>query len=450
VFELPTGADGDDTVIDIPTIVVEFDGEPVRFDPSDPFFFDDLPAKAQEAILADPELAVGYDYRISEPAPGQAFAEVMAPAVGGDTAYNLIVFDESGAAQPVREIAADATIDLEADYAFPVTHFIIEGITPDAELMPDDARAFPTSISFTQDGMVDLQQTPLVKDIDAANVFLAAGRGLTVSDSVQVFGRSGGDERLYLTQDAANVTADANLERLDIASPFAALDFAVTDDGLTISRGGTTVVTLPSLNGTLALRASDGDASITQVGAQAFEIAGGAGGSDTVTAGGTATVDVQPGNQMATPPAGGGGPAATAFLTPDSTIAVAEAAHVFGRAGGDEGVVLGDGATDVRLDANVERLELDTDRDALTFEVTGDGLAISADGGVAATLTSLNQDLDLTASNGGATIAQTGAQRFDITMPDATDVSVTPDGGPAMLGVSGASALGAADDGGLG
>ena len=452
VFELPTGPGDGDTVINIPSIIVEIGGESVRFDPEEPFFFDNLPAKTREAILADPKLAVGYDYRISEPADGQAFATVMAPPVGGDTAYNLIVFDEAGTAQPARTIAADETIDFEADYNFDVTHFIIEGITPDADLMPDDGRAFPTSISFAQDGDVDLQQTPLVKDIDAANVFLAGSRGLTVADSIQVFGRSGGDERVYLTSDATNVSADANLERVDIASSFSALDFAVTDDGLTISRGGTTLITLPSLNGSLELRASDGDASISQIGAQAFKIDGGAGGSTTLQAGSDAEVDIQLGEQTAETPPAGSGPAANVFLTADSTLSLRESASVFGRSGGDEGIVLGDGASDVRLDANVERLELSANRGDLSFEATDDGIAVTADGARAFTIPSLNQPLALTAADGDATIAQSGPQSFDITTPDAGDISVTPNDGPAVLGVAETSALtsGQGDDGMLG
>ena len=180
VFELPDDPQPGDTV-DIPDITIEIGGQPVTFNPGDPFWFDNIPAKAREALLADPEIAVGYDYRLANPADGQAFATLNAPSVNGDSSYNLVVFDQNGDAQATQQINAGTTIDLEDEYNFPVTNFIIEGIDPEANLDPDNATAFPLEVSFAQDGDVDMQQTPLVRgfefrgetDADVANTVSA-------------------------------------------------------------------------------------------------------------------------------------------------------------------------------------------------------------------------------------------------------------------------------------
>jgi hypothetical protein len=181
VFDLPDEPPEGGT-IDVPSITVEVDGEEVTFDPTDPFWFEDIPADAREQILTDPEIAVGYDYRIANPSDGQAFATIRAPAVNGDQSYNLIVFDETGSAQESREIQAGQDIDLEADYDFPVTNFVIEDIDPQANLDPNDARAFPLAVSFTQSGDVDMQQTPLVRGFE-----FGVGDEASVAETVSAF-----------------------------------------------------------------------------------------------------------------------------------------------------------------------------------------------------------------------------------------------------------------------
>jgi hypothetical protein len=66
VFDLPDEPPEGGT-IDVPSITVEVDGEEVTFDPTDPFWFEDIPADAREQILTDPEIAVGYDLPDREP-----------------------------------------------------------------------------------------------------------------------------------------------------------------------------------------------------------------------------------------------------------------------------------------------------------------------------------------------------------------------------------------------
>lgn len=165
VFELPDDPQPGDTV-DLPPITITIGGEEVTFDPGDPFWFDNMPAEAREAFLADPEIAVGYDYRLIEPATGQAFATVEPLTVGGDNSYDLVVFGPDGTAQAERTVEANTVVDFEAEYDFPVTNFVLSGIDPEANLDPDDPQAFPLLMSFVQSGGVDMQQTPLVRGFE--------------------------------------------------------------------------------------------------------------------------------------------------------------------------------------------------------------------------------------------------------------------------------------------
>ena len=165
VFELPNEPQPGDTV-DLPPITITIGGEEITFDPGDPFWFDDIPAEAREELLADPEIAVGYDYRLMEPADGQAFATIRAPRIGDDRAYNLVVLGPDGTAQPEQAVTAGETINFETTYDFPVTNFLLEGIDPTENVDPDDPQAFPLVVSFTQSGAVDMQQTPLVRGFE--------------------------------------------------------------------------------------------------------------------------------------------------------------------------------------------------------------------------------------------------------------------------------------------
>jgi hypothetical protein len=115
-----------------------------------------------------------------------------------------------------------------------------------------------------------------------ANAFVEAGAAFTVAQPTAVFGRGSGDERVNVPGDTAGVSLDANIERLDVDRPLSALTFAVTDDGLALQSGGQSVVTMPSLNQALDLRLAGGDATIQQVGAQSFKLAGGGGGTVTI------------------------------------------------------------------------------------------------------------------------------------------------------------------------
>lgn len=221
VFELPDDPQPGDTV-EIEPVTITIGGEEVTLDPTDPFWFDNLPARAREELLADPEIAIGYDYRIVNPEPGQAFATIRAPEVNNDTSYNLIAVSPGGEPLETREIQAGVTIDLESDYENPVTNFILEGISPQANLDPDDARAFPLAVSFAQDGEVDMQQTPLVRGFDFSTETAADVKGTAAAFYIGYYGRAPEPGGFSYWQSDVQTQADGGAGVFDIASNLSA------------------------------------------------------------------------------------------------------------------------------------------------------------------------------------------------------------------------------------
>jgi hypothetical protein len=243
-----------------------------------------------------------------------------------------------------------------------------------------------------------------------------------------VFGRAGGDEHVFLDGDVAGIRLDANVEGLDLATPFADLDFQVTGDGLTIAQGGTTIATLPSLNQDITLRFPDGSASLRQVGAQSFELTGGSDGTAIIDSNGAATDTIGLGDDTASAPLDeADGIAGKVFLNADGRFTIANAAEVVGRSGGNESVVLADGVTGVALDANIERVDIPRASGDVGFDVTDAGLTLTAGEDRVATLPSLNQPTELRLADGNGTLTQTGAQRFDVADGDGGNVIIGPD-----------------------
>jgi len=263
-----------------------------------------------------------------------------------------------------------------------------------------------------------------------ANAFLGGGQGLTVADPVAVFGRSAGSEAVVLDAGAGGLRADANIERFDFPDPLSAMHFAVTQRGLEITADGDRLVTIPSLNQATELRFADGDATLTQVGASSFELAGANGTTATLdSSGGGADVDLGGTTSQATadaPPQGQ--VAANLFLNANAAITVRDPVAVFGRSAGDERVALADDAGGVRLDANVERLDLAQPLDALTFAVTNAGLEI-ADGGTRPLVgfPSLNQPMTVRFADGDATLTQVGAGQFELAGGDGGTATIDGD-----------------------
>jgi hypothetical protein len=112
----------------------------------------------------------------------------------------------------------------------------------------------------------------------AANVFLQDNANFTVSDSAQVFGRSGGQETVRLTDAAQNVQLDGNVEQIELTPDLSASTFQVVDGQLQISVNGTSVATFTGgLNQPVGLQFANGEGTLEQTGAATFELIGSGG-----------------------------------------------------------------------------------------------------------------------------------------------------------------------------
>jgi len=114
------------------------------------------------------------------------------------------------------------------------------------------------------------------------------------------------------------------------------------------------------------------------------------------------------------------------FLDQNETFTVGGSDDtLLGQAGGDpgEGVLVGEGATGLETNAEIERLDSPLALSAHTFQVTDNGLEISANGNTIVTIPSLNQTLELRTADGSIDLSQTGAEAFTATNP--TDSSDT-------------------------
>jgi len=121
------------------------------------------------------------------------------------------------------------------------------------------------------------------------------------------------------------------------------------------------------------------------------------------------------------------------FLDRNENFPVPTAGNtILGQAGGDPGeaILVDDGVAGLRTNAGIERLDLPLGLAAHTFQVTADGLEISANGEPIVTIPSLNQTLELRTADGGIEITQTGARRFTAANPtdpsDTDTIGTTP------------------------
>jgi hypothetical protein len=107
-----------------------------------------------EALFIDPLVAIGYDYAIGVGDPN--FASVLLPFVGDDL-YELWLWDG------FDYVLADL-LDAGVEYFFGtggVDRFRILGIETAAMLDPNNATAFVTGLTFTDDGLFTGTMTPI-------------------------------------------------------------------------------------------------------------------------------------------------------------------------------------------------------------------------------------------------------------------------------------------------
>ncbi len=112
-------------------------------------------------VWVDPVIAVGYDYFIDH---GPSVKDIKLPEGIGDNRYNLWLFD------PELNDFKDSGVELVGGekYTFekPIRKFSIRGIEIDAELDPENQRAFPTGLSFDKTGKVSMRMVPITVDTD--------------------------------------------------------------------------------------------------------------------------------------------------------------------------------------------------------------------------------------------------------------------------------------------
>jgi VCBS repeat-containing protein len=136
-----------------------------------------------------------------------------------------------------------------------------------------------------------------------------------------------------------------------------------------------------------------------------YTVSDGNGGTDTATV----EVTVEQEGSASTPEA-------SVFLSADGDFTVSGSAALFGRGGDGESALIGQGARNIALDGNIDRIDLPVGQAETTFQVVDGQLEIRTGGDVLVRVTGgLNQEVDLRFADGDATLAQTGAASFDLT-----------------------------------
>lgn len=109
------------------------------------FTFDISGVNGERFTFIDPEVAVGYDYRIGEGDP--LFAAVMLPLGIGDDLYRIVLPDGSEHLARGGEAFEFSAFDPDG-----VEHFRVLGIETGAGLSPNDPLAFVTGLRFAGSG----------------------------------------------------------------------------------------------------------------------------------------------------------------------------------------------------------------------------------------------------------------------------------------------------------
>lgn len=137
--------------------VVDGNNQVVTFD----FLFEVLDG---EVVYIDPEVAIGYDYVVTD-SSSPLVASVILPTGFGDDEYAIYVWDGSE-----YVFVSELTAGDEYFFADAVDNFRVMGIETDANVDPADPLAFITGLTFNSSGTVYMSQTPVVFNTDASAV----------------------------------------------------------------------------------------------------------------------------------------------------------------------------------------------------------------------------------------------------------------------------------------
>lgn len=134
---------------------------PVIVDDTFVFEFD---VELNQTVFIDPEVAIGYDYAITDP-DGPLFASVLLPEGFGDDMYEIWLWD--GTEYIFASDLAAGDVYLFGD---DTDRFRVLGIEPSANIDPTDPLGFVTGLTFDAQGRVSMSQTPITFFVDDGDV----------------------------------------------------------------------------------------------------------------------------------------------------------------------------------------------------------------------------------------------------------------------------------------
>jgi hypothetical protein len=247
-----------------------------------------------------------------------------------------------------------------------------------------------------------------------ARGFLGSSDSFTISTSGMTLYGSAGNDSVTIASGVTGVKLDANIERILLAGNLADYKFAVVaGTGIQVqTAAGAVVVTIPSLNQDGTMVFADGSAPLIQTGASAFSL-GGLTVSTTAAAALAATLNTSDKSTAGTTAAT---TKARVFLGSGDNFTLSNSGMTLYGSSGTETVSIASGVTDIRIDANIEHIELAGNFSDYTFAVvTGTGFQIQTTASVVVvTIPSLNQNAVIAFADSSAPLIQTGASAFTL------------------------------------
>lgn len=137
---------------------------PVVVDNSYTFEFD---VDLNQTVFIDPEVAIGYDYAITN-ASSPLIASVVLPTGFGDDIYELWLWDGTNFVFD-SNLNAASVFDFTTASPSGIDRFRILGIEASLNVDPTDPLAFVTGLTFASAGTVSMSQTPIVFNTDPTN-----------------------------------------------------------------------------------------------------------------------------------------------------------------------------------------------------------------------------------------------------------------------------------------